>query len=41
MSAALDDADRSVLEYANSMAREVHVPDDVFARLRERLSERH
>jgi alkylhydroperoxidase family enzyme len=38
--AALDDADRAVLEYADSMTRDVDVPDDVFARLREHLTER-
>jgi alkylhydroperoxidase family enzyme len=38
--AALDDADRAVLDYANSMTRDVHVPDDVFARVREYFAER-
>lgn len=38
--AALDDADRAVLEYADSMTREVHVPDRVFQRVREHFAER-
>jgi alkylhydroperoxidase family enzyme len=38
--ASLDDADRAVLEYADSMTRDVHVPDDVFARVRKHLGER-
>jgi len=37
---ALEDADRAVLAYTDSMTRDVHVPDDVFARVREHLSER-
>ena len=37
---ALDAADRAVLAYADSMTRDVHVPDDVFARVREHLAER-
>ena len=41
VSAVVDDADRAVLAYADSMTRDVHVPDDVFARVREHLSERH
>ena len=35
-----DDADRAVLAYADSMTRDVHVPDDVFAQVREHLTER-
>jgi alkylhydroperoxidase family enzyme len=37
---ALEDADRAVLAYTDSMTRDVHVPDNVFARVREHLSER-
>jgi alkylhydroperoxidase family enzyme len=37
---ALGAADRAVLAYTDSMTRDVHVPDDVFARVREHLSER-
>lgn len=37
----LDDGDRAVLLYADAMTRDIHVPDDVFARLREHLSEVH
>jgi alkylhydroperoxidase family enzyme len=40
MPEALDAADRAVLAYADSMTRDVHVPDDVFARVREHLNER-
>jgi len=38
--AALDDADRAVLAYADSMTRDVHVSDTVFAQMREHLTER-
>jgi alkylhydroperoxidase family enzyme len=38
---ALGEADRAVLAYADSMTRDVHVPDDVFAQVREHLDERH
>jgi len=38
--AALDEADRAVLAYADSMTRHIHVPDDVFAQVREHLAER-
>ena len=38
--AALDDADRAVLAYVDSMTRDVHVPDDVFARVRAHFAER-
>jgi alkylhydroperoxidase family enzyme len=31
----------AVLAYADSMTRDVHVPDDVFDRVREHLDERH
>jgi alkylhydroperoxidase family enzyme len=37
----LHDGDRAVLAYTDSMTRDIHVPDDVFARLREHLSETH
>jgi alkylhydroperoxidase family enzyme len=37
---ALEDADRAVLKYADSMTRDVHVPDDVFAQVREHLTKR-
>jgi alkylhydroperoxidase family enzyme len=37
----LDDADRAVIAYADSMTRDIHVPDDVFAELREHFAERH
>jgi alkylhydroperoxidase family enzyme len=37
----LDDGDRAVLSYTDSMTRDIHVPDDVFARLREHLDEAH
>ena len=40
MPEALDPADRAVLAYADSMTRDVHVPDDVFARVREHLNDR-
>jgi alkylhydroperoxidase family enzyme len=36
----LDEADRAVVAYADAMTREIHVPDDVFARIRERFAER-
>ena len=36
----LDEADRAVVAYADAMTREVHVPDDVFARMREHFAER-
>jgi alkylhydroperoxidase family enzyme len=41
LSAALDAADRAVVAYADSMTRDVHVPDDVFARVRAHLTERY
>jgi alkylhydroperoxidase family enzyme len=41
MPAELDDGDRAVLAYTDSMTRDIHVPDDVFARLREHLGEVH
>jgi alkylhydroperoxidase family enzyme len=37
---ALDRADRAVIAYADSMTREIHVPDDVFAQVREHFDER-
>jgi alkylhydroperoxidase family enzyme len=37
---ALGDADRAVLEYADAMTRDVHVPDDVFAQVGKHLNER-
>jgi alkylhydroperoxidase family enzyme len=40
VSAALDDVDRAVLAYADSMTRDVHVKDDVFDRVRAHLRER-
>jgi alkylhydroperoxidase family enzyme len=40
MPVGLADADRAVLAYADSMTRDVHVPDDVFAHVREHLTER-
>ncbi len=33
--------DRAVLAYTDSMTRDIHVPDDVFARVREHLDEAH
>ena len=36
----LDEADRAVVAYTDSMTREIHVPDDVFARMREHFAER-
>ena len=36
----LDEADRAVVAYADAMTREIHVPDDVFTRMREHFSER-
>ena len=36
----LDEDDRAVVAYADAMTREIHVPDDVFARIRERFAER-
>ena len=33
-------ADRAVIAYADSMTRQVHVPDDVFAQVREHFAER-
>jgi alkylhydroperoxidase family enzyme len=36
----LDGADRAVLAYADSMTRELRVPDDVFAQVREHFAER-
>ncbi len=30
---AFNDADRLALEYTDSMTREIHVPDDLFARI--------
>jgi alkylhydroperoxidase family enzyme len=41
VSAALDDVDRAVLAYADSMTRDVHVNDGVFDRVRAHLSERY
>ena len=37
----LDAGDRAVLAYTDSMTRDIHVPDDVFARVREHLDETH
>jgi alkylhydroperoxidase family enzyme len=37
---ACDGTDRAVLAYAESMTRDIHVSEDVFARMRERLTER-
>ena len=37
----LDGADRAVIAYTDSMTREIHVPHDVFARVREHLAEHH
>jgi alkylhydroperoxidase family enzyme len=37
---ALGNADRAVLEYADAMTRDVHVPDDVFAQVGKHLNER-
>src|SRR5262245_8341331 len=36
----LDEADRAVVGYADAMTREIRVPDEVFARMRELFSER-
>ena len=36
----LDGDDRAVVAYADAMTRAIHVPDDVFARIRERFAER-
>jgi len=36
----LTDADRAVLAYADSMTRQVHVPEEVFAQVRKELPER-
>jgi len=36
----LTDADRGVLAYADAMTRQIRVPDDVFAAVRKRFSER-
>jgi len=36
----LDEDDLAVVAYADAMTREIHVPDDVFARIRERFAER-
>jgi alkylhydroperoxidase family enzyme len=36
----LTDADRAVLAYADSMTRQVHVPEEVFAQVRRELPER-
>jgi alkylhydroperoxidase family enzyme len=36
----LDEDDRAVVAYADAMTREIRVPDDVFARIREALAER-
>jgi alkylhydroperoxidase family enzyme len=36
----LSGADRAVLAYADAMTRQVRVPDDVFARVREHFAER-
>jgi AhpD family alkylhydroperoxidase len=36
----LDEADRAVVAYADAMTREIHVPDDVFAQMREHFAER-
>jgi alkylhydroperoxidase family enzyme len=36
----LDGADRAVIAYADSMTREIHVPDDIFASVREHFAER-
>ena len=36
----LTGADRAVLAYADAMTRQVRVPDDVFARVREQFAER-
>jgi alkylhydroperoxidase family enzyme len=36
----LTDADRAVLAYADAMTRQIRVPDDIFAAVREHFSER-
>jgi len=36
----LDDDDRAVIAYTDAMTREIHVSDEVFARIRERFAER-
>jgi alkylhydroperoxidase family enzyme len=36
----LTESDRAVLAYADAMTRQVHVPDDVFARVRKAFGER-
>jgi AhpD family alkylhydroperoxidase len=36
----LDAADRAVIAYADSMTRQIHVPDHVFAQVREQFAER-
>jgi alkylhydroperoxidase family enzyme len=38
--AGLTDPDRAVLAYADAMTRQVHVPDDVFVRVRKQFAER-
>lgn len=35
-----DEADRAVLAYTDSMTRDIHVPDDVFAAVRRHFAER-
>ena len=35
----LDDADRAAISYADSMTRDIHVPDHVFAQLRAHFTE--
>ncbi len=37
----LEAGDRAVLAYTDSMTRDIHVPDEVFAGLREHLDEAH
>lgn len=37
---SFDDKDRAVLQYCDSMTKDVHVPDDVFEKVRELLNER-
>ena len=36
----LEGADRAVIAYADSMTRQIHVPDEVFAQVREHFAER-
>jgi alkylhydroperoxidase family enzyme len=36
----LEEADRAVIAYTDSMTRAIHVPDEVFARVREHFAEK-